>query len=191
MEIDHSLRPSLVGAELGDDASFAGTAASSREPGEPSQLDGRTVAYVLKTRGHFDLLRQAAGQLAGLLVLAVCGVKAITPEHAVLTSAESAHAEAAAELRRLDDVPDRAKHHHHHLVLALDLIDVALARCRKDIAAYGTGRRDVDEALRPLKSGYAHLQHAAALLPGFEILAFSQGCCASHPAVQKPTRVHT
>jgi len=36
--------------------------------------------------------------------------------------------------------------------------------------------------LAPLRAGFQELQWAAAALPGFEIVAFSQGCCALHAA---------
>jgi hypothetical protein len=43
------------------------------------------------------------------------------------------------------------------------------------------GRADraagVDVVLTPLKAGYEQLQEAADGLPGFELVAFKQGCC--------------
>jgi hypothetical protein len=39
------------------------------------------------------------------------------------------------------------------------------------------GRVDLDPILTPLRAGYTHLQHAANALPGFEMVAFDQGCC--------------
>jgi hypothetical protein len=32
----------------------------------------------------------------------------------------------------------------------------------------------------PLRAAYRELQWAALALPGFEIVALSQGCCAAH-----------
>ncbi len=187
MEIDHSIAPTISTPEAG-----ATLSASEREdfrgstsPVGATELDRATVAYVLASRKGFDRLRQATGQLAGLLVLAASGVKSITPEHAVLAAARAAYAEAAANLHCVG-VPERARHQHYHLLLALDLIGVALQHCGNEIAAYAFNCRNIDDALQPLQRGYAHLQQAAALLPGFEVIAFAQGCCASHPAVMNP-----
>ncbi len=187
MEVDHSIAPTI---SMPETAATLSTSANDEFHGSAGtlgamELDRATVAYVVASRKHFDRLRQATGQLAGLLVLAASGVNSITPEHAVLAAARAAYAEAAANIRCIG-VPERARHQHHHLLLAVDLIGVALQHCGSEIAAYAINRRNIDDALHPLQRGYAHLQQAAALLPGFEVIAFAQGCCASHPAVMNP-----
>jgi hypothetical protein len=181
MRIDHSLRPEPVppsgatgtlsaasccedhGAISADDLSRA--------------LDDATVAYVLATRRHFDGLRQAASQLAGLLVLAASGARSITQEHAMLDAARRAHTEAAHGLASAV-VSARARHHHRHLVEAAQVIGIALERAAESMHDYAAGRRDVDGALAPLKAGYRHLQWAASALPGFELIDFQGACCA-------------
>jgi hypothetical protein len=181
MRIDHSLRPDPV-----PPSGAAGTPAASpccEDHGaiaadELSRaLDDATVAYVLATRKPFDGLRQAASQLAGLLVLAASGAHSITQEHAMLDAARKAHAEAADGLASAT-VSARARHHHRHLVEAAQVIGIALERATDSMHDYAVGRRDVDAALSPLKAGYRHLQWAAAALPGFELIDFQGACCA-------------
>ncbi len=153
---------------------------STTPPGD--SIDRRTVAYVLSVQEHFDHLRQTAGQLAGLLVLAASGARSITPDHDVLAAAAASHRFVAVHLPRVN-VPERAREQHSYLLQALDLIGTALRACQRDIAKYARSNASVTDALRPLQAGYAHLQRAATLLPGFEVIDFAQGCCASHPAV--------
>lgn len=138
-------------------------------------LDEETAIYVATATAPFDKLREAAAQLAGLLVLTVTGSRD-APAHPGLALAASACAEAEDSLGRVVLTP-RAERHYRHMLLALDAITVALA------AAGRLSRHDesaVDAALKPLRVGYSHLQSAARSLPGFEIVAFEQGCCARH-----------
>lgn len=178
--MDHSLRPTFLlpgaEAERGDD-----TEAPRLVADLSSSLDEDTVAYVLATRPHFDALKKAAGQLAGLLVLAATGAKSVTQEHAMLEAARAAHAEAADGLAAAR-VPSRAAHHHRHLMEAARAIGGTLGIAGEQMHGYASGRRDVEAALRPLKLGYRHLQWAAGALPGFEIVSFQQACCAGHSA---------
>src|SRR5262249_45054482 len=59
----------------------------------PAELDEATAAYVCAVQPAFDLLRQAAGQLAGLLVLNVAGART-AGAHPMLDLACAAEAEA-------------------------------------------------------------------------------------------------
>jgi len=34
--------------------------------------------------------------------------------------------------------------------------------------------------MTPLRAAYRHLQWATGALPGFEVVALSQGCCGAH-----------
>jgi hypothetical protein len=182
MRIDHSLRPDPIppsGAAGAPSATSCCDDHVAIAADELSRaLDEATVAYVLATRPHFDGLRQAASQLAGLLVLAASGARSITQEHAMLDAARQAHAEAADGLASAT-VSARARHHHRHLVEAAQVIEIALKRATESMHDYAAGRRDVDAALAPLKAGYRHLQWAAAALPGFELIDFQGACCAS------------
>jgi hypothetical protein len=181
MRIDHSLRPER--SPLSDGGNTAATAACCEDHGAASAellsqtLDDATVAYVLATRPQFEGLRQAASQIAGLLVLAASGARSINQEHAMLDTARRAHAEAADGLARAVP-PARARHHHHHLTEAAEVIRLALERASESMHDYAAGRRDIDTALAPLKAGYRHLQWAASALPGFELIDFQGACCA-------------
>src|ERR1700687_1577044 len=64
-----------------------------------SHLDDETVAYVLAARKHFEDLRQVAGQLGGLLVLAAAGAKSVTPHHPMLEAAERLYESASEDIR--------------------------------------------------------------------------------------------
>lgn len=174
--MDHSLRPELP---IDDGGTARGRPAATLAGSAP--LDEATVAYMLPAQRHFEGLKQAAGQLGGLLVLAAAGSKSITQEHAMLEAARLAHAEAAEGIAGLTP-PARAGHHHHHLAAAATAIGSALAEASRSLHAFAVGRRDVEAALRPLKLGHRHLGLASKALPGFEMVSFGQACCAGHAA---------
>ena len=138
-------------------------------------LDDQTVTYVLDARPHFDNLRQVAAQLAGVLVLAATGARSAAPEHPMLHAAEQLFQESADGIRRAR-ATGRALSHHQHLTQAAASIETALSIAR-DRLGRPDGRVDLDPILTPLRAGYTHLQQAANALPGFEMVAFDQGCC--------------
>ncbi|HJT88451.1 MAG TPA: hypothetical protein VJ732_11355 [Bryobacteraceae bacterium] len=133
------------------------------------ELDDDTVGYILETRKHFEDLRQVAAQLAGLLVLSSAGAKTPLLDHPTLHAAEELYREAADGVRRSRVTP-RARRHHHHLLQAAESIRSALE------AAHSSP--EIDPVLARVRAGYAALQNAAGALPGFEMVAFAQGCCA-------------
>jgi hypothetical protein len=141
----------------------------------PCVIDDATVAYILNVRPHFENLRQVAAQLAGVLVLAATGARSAAPDHPMLHSAEQLFQESADGIRRAR-ATGRALLHHQHLTQAAASIETALSNAR-DRLGRSNGRVDLDPVLTPLKVGYAHLQDAASALPGFEMVAFDQGCC--------------
>ena len=152
-------------------------------------LDDLTVAYVLTARPHFENLRHVAAQLAGLLVLAAAGARSAAPDHPMLHSAEALFQESKDGIGRTR-ATDRALPHHRHLTLAAASIETALSAAR-DRLGRPDGRADLDRIMTPLRAGYTHLQHAANALPGFEMVAFDQGCCGSRvqpalPALRIP-----
>jgi len=152
-------------------------------------LDDLTATYVLAARPHFENLRHVAAQLAGLLVLAATGAGSAAPDHPLLHSAEALFQESIDGIRRAR-ATGRALTHHQHLTQAAAAIDTALTAAR-DRLGRPNGRADLDPILTPLRAGYTHLQHAANALPGFEMVAFDQGCCGSRvqrtlPALPAP-----
>jgi hypothetical protein len=142
----------------------------------PSFLDDRTVAYILDSRGPFEDLQRVASQLAGLLVLAAAGAKSATPDHPSLDVARATLGRAADRVRHMQPTV-RSRRHHDHLVRAVRALETALAAACEG-RSIGKSE-DIDRVFRPLQTGYAHLQEAADRLPGFELVAFSRGCCSS------------
>jgi len=154
-----------------DDASLAAG-------GGAAPLDEATLRYIDAMRTPFDLLRQAAGQIAGVLVLAVSSQRSVAG-HPMLGLAARARAEAADALRGAHP-PPRGLHHHRHLMQAEEAIGAALDAAR--LHRRGGDDAATDAVLQPLRAGFAELQFAAGALPGFEVVAFAQGCCARHAA---------
>jgi hypothetical protein len=176
------------GASLDDRLEAArpsATALSATPPVAPvvepaaAGLDEATLAYVLAMREPFDLLRQAAGQLAGLLVLAAAGGRGAAGHPMLPTAAAAAH--EAGDAIRAVKVPSRTRHHHHHLAQACLLIEQALDAARRHLH-----RRDqdaFDSSLAPLKVAHRHLHWATVALPGFEVVAMAEACCAGHGSI--------
>jgi hypothetical protein len=137
------------------------------------RVDDQTAIYVLATRNAFEDLRQVVSQLAGLLVLAAAkgtgDSPSLEPTSRLLRQAEDA----------LSNSPftDRAAPHHAQLVRASAHLKIALQRAGVRI--------DVDEILPPLRAGYDALQAASRTLPGFEMVAFEQGCCSALPRITR------
>jgi len=131
-------------------------------------LDDATVAYMLEMRKAFEDLRQVAAQLAGLLVLEAAGAPSGVPEHPMLAAAERLYQEAAEGVHGAC-ATERARRHHECLLHAADAIGHALAAARRSPA--------IDPILVPLRAAFGHLQAAGSELPGFEMVAFEQGCC--------------
>jgi len=153
----------------------------------PEGLDDATLAYVAAVREAFDQLRQVAGQLAGVLVLGVAGGHGVAG-HPMLDLADTA-LRAADETIRARRPPPRGAHHHRHLAAAAEQFRHALTAARLNLR--GGDNAATDAILAPLRAGYQELQWAAGVLPGFEVVAFSQGCCARHAAQQAPSLTRT
>ena len=145
-------------------------------------LDDATTGYVLAARAPFDAMREATSQFAGIMVLAVAGARNDAAP-LVLARVRDEHARAHEMIAmRSGAVPARAAHHHHHLSRACEALGAALTA-----AAQGIHLRDdvsLDRILGPLNAAYRHLQWAVGALPGFEIVAISQGCCPTHAGLR-------
>ena len=141
---------------------------------ENHRIDNTTAGYILETRKCFEDLRQVTAQIAGVLVLAAAGGKSATPDHPMLEAAAELHREAFDQLRAVSPT-EMAREHHLCLTRAAQALSSALA------IALSSGRSmEVAPILLPVRAAYAHLQRAADILPGFEMVAFEQGCCAIH-----------
>jgi hypothetical protein len=160
------------------------TAAASlpAEDGGAVELDDATAAYIEATRPSFEHLRQAEAQLAGLLVLALASRQPIAG-HPMLELVAGAVKEAEDGLRSIK-VPAPARHHHTHLLQAMQQVALSLAAARRCLLR--DDERMIDAALVPLRSAHQHLLWATSALPGLEIVALSQACCAQHAAEVRP-----
>lgn len=130
-------------------------------------IDDQTALYILATRKAFEDLRQAVSQLAGALVLASAGAKveSFNPEQT-----RRLHRQAVETLRDAR-LSARSTVHHAHLLRAAEDLETALNRAGMPL--------NVDAVLPPLRSSYEALQKASQSLPGFEMVAFEQGCCSA------------
>jgi hypothetical protein len=182
MRIDHSLRPELLRLDPGE--AGCGCEDHARLAGDlAGVLDERTIQYVLETRPRFEELRQAVGQLAGMLVLAAAGAKSVTQDHPLFATARETLGRASDGIRPARPSP-RATHHHRHLLGALEALGVALRRAKEDMHLHGLERERIGPVLEPLQAAYRHLAWAAKALPGFEIVSFDQACCAPRQPAQ-------
>jgi hypothetical protein len=129
-------------------------------------IDDQTALYILATRKVFDDLRQAISQLAGALVLSAAKSKI---ESFRLEPTRRLHQQAVEALRDAS-ISDRAAVHHAHLLHAAQHLEIALTKSGLPL--------NVDAVLPPLRSAYEALQKASQTLPGFEMVAFDQGCCS-------------
>jgi hypothetical protein len=97
----------------------------------------------------------------------------------MLELACEAEAEARDPIRAVGiSLPPQAAHHHSHMLSANRSLTAALASAKRDL--HRGDDRAIDAILVPLRRAYRELQHAAFALPGFEIVALSQGCCVAH-----------
>jgi hypothetical protein len=142
-------------------------------------VDAETAAYILQTQRAFEDLRQVAAQIAGLLVLNAAGANTATPDHPLLRSAAELH-RGAIDAVHLSQPTLRARVHHRCLEDASTFLAAALLAAREGV--------QIDPVLVPLRRAYERLQEGSAALPGFEMVAFSQGCCG---ATQSMPRMNT
>jgi hypothetical protein len=145
-------------------------------------VDDATAAYVASMRAPFELLRQAESQLAGLLVLATASRQAIAG-HPMLDLGAEAIREAEEGIRAVR-VPGRARHHHAHVLEAMRAIQAAIQAARRCLMR--GDETAIDAVLGPLRAAHQNLLWATGALPGFEIVALSQACCAQHAAAKRP-----
>jgi hypothetical protein len=148
----------------------------------PAEVDGPSTAYVLAARPAFEGLRHASMQMAGLLLLAATGGRT-WQDHTMLDLATAAQAEASDTLRALSP-PARGQHHHLHLLGADRAMGEAIRCARSELHLSAEAQRLIQRAVQ---AAIDHLRYAAGALPGFELVALSQSCCAQHavPPSQK------
>jgi len=156
-------------------------AMEAAEPCSMGEVDEATASYIVALRNPFELLRQAEAQLAGLIVLATVSGQAIAG-HPMLDLAVEAVREAEDGIRAAR-VPEQARHHHRHLLEALQEMQHAIKATRRCLVRGDEAA--IDAVLIPLRAGHQHLLWATGALPGFEIVALSQSCCAQHASAKQ------
>src|SRR5258708_38488523 len=150
MGLDHSLRPDQLLLDPGQNEAACGCEDPDRFAGELADtLDERTIRYVLETRAHFEELRQAIGQVAGMLVLAAAGAKTVTQDHPLFTTAREALASASDGIGAAQPTA-RARHHHRHLLDAVAALRSALRRAPEGMDLHGLERERIGPVLAPL-----------------------------------------
>ena len=186
MAIDHSQQPERLILHAAEAEAQCGCENHDRFAGQLADtLDDHTIRYVLETRPHFEELRQAVGQVAGMLVLAAAGAKTVTQDHPLLATAHATLGRVGDGIRAARPSA-RAAHHDRHLAAAVAALGMALGRAEADLHLQSVDRERIDPVLEPLRTAYRNLAWAARALPGFELVSFSQACCAP----QRPGQPH-
>jgi len=153
-------------------------------------IDDQTLAYVVASQPVFEDLRQVAAQLAGMLVLSATGAKSAAPDHPMLVIASRLFTEASERVEHVrPSVTARAQTHHAALTRATSFLRDSLAAARVELGR-PPASADLDAPLVPLRHAYDALQHAAASLPGFQMVAFDQGCCGGGDVRLKADATH-
>lgn len=144
------------------------------------QLDDATIDYVLAAQKSFRKLRQAISQMAGVLVLEAASTSAGRIE-IVRNGLELASASLAEvkDLLAAARPTVRSLHHHYHLKRAIAEVERAMAAVKPADRVAIPGATSVD-ILPLLKTAWTELSAAGRALPGFEVVDFSQACCAFH-----------
>lgn len=124
-------------------------------------IDDRTAQYIIETQKHFEDLKQAASQLAGLLVLEAAGSREAAPDHPLRASAKQLYRSAADGLGGIRTTR-RARAHHGYLLAAAEKLGAAF---------------EAEDPLTGLRAAYEELRAASRSLPGFEMISFEQCCC--------------
>ncbi len=142
-------------------------------------LDDATVAYAIESHRAFEDLRQVLAQIGGVMVLAAAGGKSATPDHPMLDAARELYRGAIDRLNGLEATP-RARHHHRHLLSAAQALDGTLIAAQRHLHRKAGREIDLDAILKALRTAQTEMEHVARLLPGFDLVDFSHGCCAEH-----------
>jgi hypothetical protein len=136
--------------------------------------DQVVLRYVAAARPVQQLISDTLMQVAGFSLLLMTSRNRASLAEGALATAWEAAMRASEEVRALA-VPEIAAHHHHHLraaAAALLQACVATLDCLR-----GDASEQSDALVRTLRSSSDHLRTTARLLPGFELVDFTQACC--------------
>lgn len=139
-------------------------------------LDERTLAYIGRAQDCFTFAQDAASRVAGLLVLLeVTGGSRLTLDHGARANAKELMEHAEAQFGSLRPT-EQSGHFHHHLGQGLRLVRQTLDEIDRKLDGLIAAR----DPLPILQQAWAELRSASRLLPGFEVVDFTQSCCALH-----------
>ena len=131
-------------------------------------------AYVVSAQVPFELLREAASQLAALLILSAAGGK--SAQDNPIFSLAKAQCHEANELVGQLCAPMHGCHHYRHLQLcSAKLVNAFL---NASTSLHRMHSDCVDRTLVILRSAFEHLKRAVGALPGFEVVSIDSSCCA-------------
>lgn len=151
------------------------TSAEYFAPERDVKLNDALIAYLLRVQSTFDLLRDAASQIAAILVLVASGSAAATA-HPMLAVVQESEREVRERLSALR-VPSEVKHGHAHLSEAVDSLGAALSSIRSS----GSGKaaqhtQEIAGIYARLQQTLRELRFAAGCLPGLELVSASEAC---------------
>mgnify|MGYP003631280737 CR=1 FL=1 len=146
-------------------------------------FDSRVFEYVTKIQPAFENLRQCAAQIAGLMVLVAAGGRC-DGDHPMLVLAQDAFENGMDAICGAVP-PAAALHHHMHVKRAGRSLRRSVSALPKSLRQ--RDHASMDAVMAPLQIAYRELQHASRCLPGFEVVDFTQGCCAAHFPLVTPT----
>ncbi len=138
--------------------------------------DAATTQYMLATREAFEALRQVVTQIAALLILAASKSRDWR-DHPMIDVTMNARQGVRDAIRSVA-VPAQATHVHSHFVNAGRHVDTALSMIAARRAKFDDAA--LDAALASIQAAQREMQWSSAAVPGLEMIAFSQGCCAMH-----------
>lgn len=141
-----------------------------------------SIAYAMGIQLPFERLRNAAAQLAGVLILAATGSRAGSPDHPIVSVAADNHQQAIDGLGAVK-VPGDSRHQHLHMMRASSLIADALFAFKSVPTSKNS---NIDAALSLLVRGWSELRFASVAIPGCEIVDFKHACCADHQKSKSP-----
>lgn len=135
------------------------------------------LPYAAATLPGFEALKHAVSLLAGVLLLDLVGAERGLRDRSITAQAEEV-LDAAAGAIRSAQVPVAMEHHHRHLMRALARASAVAAHVAGSPSRLDDPARDAIGA--ELSAAWADLRHASNLLNGFEIVDYSNSCCAFH-----------
>lgn len=141
-----------------------------------ADMDDGSIAYAIEMQMPFECLRNAAAQLAGVLILAATGSRLGSSDHPIVAVAIDNYQQAADGMSAVK-VPAGSRHRHLHMMRASSHIADAVVTFK---SVSTLKHSNTDAALALLSRGWSELRLASMSLPGCEIVDLKHACCADH-----------